>query len=209
VNVGVPRVVAWHGRDVESGIWKAPVDGRVAVRGVNLDGDAQADLRVHGGADKAVYAYASEDYAWWSSELGREIGPATFGDNLTVEGLDLGAMTIGTRWLVGSVELEIAQPRLPCFKLGMRMGDASFVDAFEGAERFGAYLRIVREGDVGAGDAIEVVEHEGEHAGDITVHELGAAGNDPPRELLERIVADPLVPESWHEWAERRRARAT
>ena len=113
VNVGMPRVVEWHGRDVESGIWKAPVDGRVAVRGVNVDGDAQADLRVHGGSDKAVYAYAVEDYAWWSEQLGRPIEPATFGENLTVAGLDLGAMVIGTHWLVGDVELEVAQPRLP------------------------------------------------------------------------------------------------
>ena len=205
VNVGVPRVVEWQGRDVESGIWKAPVDGRVAVRGVNLDGDAQADLRVHGGPDKAVYAYAIEDYAWWSDELGRAIGPATFGENLTVEGLDLGAMVIGTRWRVGTAELEVAQPRQPCFKLGMRMGDASFVDLFDGAERFGAYLRIVREGDVGAGDTIEVVPLD---RPGITITELGVAGIDAPRALLDRIVGDPLVPDGWREWAERRALRA-
>ncbi|HEX5588162.1 MAG TPA: MOSC domain-containing protein, partial [Acidimicrobiia bacterium] len=113
VNVGVPRVVEWHGRAVESGIWKEPVDGRVAVRGVNLDGDGQADRRVHGGPDKAVYAYALEAYAWWSERLGRELAPASFGENLTVEGLDLATMVIGTRWHVGSTELEIAQPRQP------------------------------------------------------------------------------------------------
>lgn len=205
VNVGMPRIVEWHGRDVESGIWKSPVDGRIPVRGINLAGDAQADLRVHGGPDKAVYAYAIEDYAWWSDQLEQMVEPATFGENLTVEGLDLGAMVIGTRWLVGSVELEVSQPRLPCFKLGMRMGDASFVDVFDGAERFGAYLRIVREGDVGAGDAVEVapLDRPG-----ITVHELGVAHHDPPQAFLDRLLADPLVPASWHDWAERRTATA-
>ena len=91
VNVGRPRVVEWHGRAVETGIWKAPVTGRVAVRGVNLDGDDQADRRVHGGPDKAVYAYALEDYDWWAERLGRDLEPGTFGENLTVEGVDLGA----------------------------------------------------------------------------------------------------------------------
>ena len=157
VNVGLPRVVEWHGRNVETAIWKAPVEGRVPVRGVNVDGDGQADLRVHGGPDKAVYAYAVEDYAWWSDALGRTLAPGTFGENLTVEGIDLGALVIGTRWLVGSTELEVSQPRLPCFKLGIRMDDAEFVERFDEAARFGAYFRIVREGDVGAGDEITVV----------------------------------------------------
>jgi MOSC domain-containing protein YiiM len=204
VNVGTPRVTEWHGRAVESGIWKQPVAGRVGVRGVNLDGDAQADLRVHGGPDKAVYAYAAEDYRWWSARLGRELGPASFGENLTVEGLDLGAMVIGTRWLVAGVVLEVSEPRLPCFKLGMRMGDAAFVDEFEQAERFGAYLRIVHPGDVGAGDEIRV-EPLGRPG--ITVHELGAAGHDPPDDLLARVLGDAAVPGSWHAWANRRVAR--
>lgn len=213
VNVGKPRVVEWQGREVESAIWKEPVDGRVVVRGVNVDGDAQADLRVHGGPDKAVYAYAVEDYAWWSSQLDRDIGPATFGENLTVAGLDLGAMVIGTHWHIGDVELEVAQPRQPCFKLGMRMGDASFVDVFDGAERFGAYLRIVSEGDVGAGDVIEVVAREDVEpplpAGTgLMITELGTTGMDAPRERLDRIVADPLVPAGWRDWARRRIERS-
>ena len=169
VNVGAVRTVEWHGRTVTTAIWKAPVEGRIAVRGVNLAGDDQADRRVHGGPDKAVYAYSAEDYAWWSVELGRELGPGTFGENLTVDGVDLGASIIGTRWRVGTTELEVAQPRQPCFKLGMRMGDAEFVDRFRDAERFGAYLRIVREGDVGAGDEITVSPH----AGGPTIVELG------------------------------------
>src|SRR3989440_6261459 len=110
VNVALPRTVEWHGRMVTSAIWKEPVHTRVAVRGVNLDGDEQADLRVHGGPDKAVYAYAVEDYEWWSGELGRALEPATFGENLTVTGIALGELVIGTRLSVGTTVLEVAQP---------------------------------------------------------------------------------------------------
>jgi MOSC domain-containing protein YiiM len=203
VNVGGVRTVEWYGRAVTTGIWKVPVDGRVAVRGVNLDGDDQADRRVHGGPDKAVYAYAVEDYAWWSEQLGRELGPATFGENLTMEGVDLGKLVIGTRWRVGSTELEVAQPRIPCFKLGLRMGDAGFVDRFGDAARFGAYFRIVREGDVGAGDEIEMSPR----ADGITVTELGRALHTTDVDVLDRIARDPAVPEGWRDWAARRRVR--
>jgi MOSC domain-containing protein YiiM len=206
VNVGMPRVVEWHGRAVESAIWKEPVTGRVAVRGVNVDGDAQADLRVHGGVDKAVYAYAAEDYAWWSEQLGREIGPATFGENLTTDGIDLNALAMGTRMHVGGAILEVSGPRMPCFKLGMRMGDADFVDEFEQAERFGAYFRIIAEGDVGAGDEI-IVQPLG-RAG-ITVRELGVSYSSPTREFVERVRADPASGATWHEWAEQRARRAS
>jgi MOSC domain-containing protein YiiM len=206
VNVGAVRTVEWHGRAVTTGIWKEPVPGRVAVRGVNLVGDDQADRRVHGGPDKAVYAYAVEDYAWWSNELGREpgqeLGPGTFGENLTVEGIDLGALVIGTRWLVGTTELEVAQPRQPCFKLGIRMGDAEFVDCFDEAARFGAYLRIVREGDVGAGDEITVIPRDD----GITLVELGTVTRDADVAFLDRIIADRAIPEGWRDWARRRRA---
>ena len=201
VNVGRPRVVEWHGRAVESGIWKEPVTGRVAVRGVNVEGDGQADRRVHGGRDKAVYAYALEDYAWWAERLGRDLEPGTFGENLTVEGVDLGAVVIGTRWNVADVVLEVSEPRLPCFKLGMRMGDAGFVDEFERAERFGTYLRIVAEGTLGAGDAIDVDERD---RPGITIHELGTAYRHPSRQFLERLLAEPVIGDSWHEWARRR-----
>ena len=204
VNVGLRRTVEWHGRDVESGIGKTPADGRVAVRGVNLDGDEQVDRRVHGGPDKAVYAYAAEDYEWWSEELGRVLEPGTFGENLTVRGVGLGAAVIGTRWRVGTTVLQVSQPRLPCFKLGMRMGDASFVEEFELAGRFGAYLRIVEEGDVGAGDGIEIETspHEG-----ITVRDLGYAEHRAFPELVARVLSDPYVPENWKHWAARQQRR--
>ncbi len=205
VNVGTPRITEWHGRLVESGIWKVPVDGRVAVRGVNLDGDAQADLRVHGGADKAVYAYTVEDYAWWSARLGCTIEPATFGENVTTSGVDLDELTIGTRLHVGTVVLETAGPRMPCFKLGMRMGDAAFVDEFEQAARFGAYFRIVQEGEVGAGDEIGVEPHPDPGP---TVREIGTGYSSPSAELVERVLAHPGAGATLRAWALERARRS-
>jgi MOSC domain-containing protein YiiM len=159
VNVGRPQPVGLRrGRTVRSAIGKAPVDGRVRVAGVNVEGDDQADRRVHGGPDKAIYAYAREDAAWWEGELGRELGPGAFGENLTVEGIDVSGAVIGERWRLGTVELEVCQPRFPCFKLGLRFGDPLMLKRFTQAERPGAYLRIVREGEIGAGDTIEVGE---------------------------------------------------
>ncbi len=174
VNVGRPRIVEWQGREVETAIWKEPVAGRVALRGVNVDGDGQADLRVHGGRDKAVYAYAVEDYAWWSEQLGRDLGPGTFGENLTTEGIDLSSTPIGSQWRAGTARLEVSQPRFPCFKLGIRMGDAGFVKEFEHAARFGAYLRIIEEGEVGAGDDIVVQPSSLSDA--PTIRDVGLAG---------------------------------
>jgi MOSC domain-containing protein YiiM len=173
VNVGLPRVIEWHGRKVLTAIWKEPVDGRIAIRGQNVDGDGQADLRVHGGRDKAVYSYAVEDYAWWSERLDRELAPATFGENLTTRGIELSDARIGSQWRVGTVLLEVSQPRFPCFKLGIRMGDAGFVRVFEDAARFGAYLRIIEPGDVGAGDEITVVALGEPDA--PTIHDVGLA----------------------------------
>jgi MOSC domain-containing protein YiiM len=204
VNVGLPRTVEWHGRQVQTGIWKVPVAGRVAVRGVNLDGDGQADRRVHGGPDKAVYAYASEDYRWWADELGTPVAIATFGENLTVRGVALDDLVIGSRWRVGTVVLQVTQPRLPCFKLGIRMGDAAFVDRFDDARRYGAYFRIVEEGDLGAGDQFDALPSRPEG---ITVGELGRSTHGASHEFLVRVRDDPDVPEGWHTWAERALAR--
>jgi MOSC domain-containing protein YiiM len=157
VNVGAPRPVQLNDHTVLTAIWKNPVEGRVPVRGVNLRGDDQADRRVHGGPDKAVYAYAGEDTDWWEAELEASLDPAPFGENLTVRGLPVSGAVIGERWAVGTALLEVAQPRLPCFKLGLRMGDPGFLTRFADAGRPGAYLRVVREGDIGAGDRIDVV----------------------------------------------------
>lgn len=158
VNVGRPAQIAVRrGRPLMSAIGKQPVDGPVAVRGVNLDGDDQADRRVHGGPDKAVYAYASEDIAWWAAELARELAPGAFGENLTTAGVDVTGAVIGERWRIGSVVLEVAQPRLPCAKLGIRFGDPLMVRRFGEASRPGAYLRIVTEGELQTGDAVELL----------------------------------------------------
>ena len=157
VNVGRPRTFEFNGRQVRSAIWKSPVVGRVAARGVNLEGDDQADRKAHGGVDKAIYAYAIEDLRWWESELGRSLPVAQFGENLTTEGIEVNGALVGERWEVGTTLLEVAEPRVPCWRLGVRMDDMGFVRRFTEALRPGAYLRIVREGDVGSGDDVQVV----------------------------------------------------
>ncbi|HZP27313.1 MAG TPA: MOSC domain-containing protein [Acidimicrobiia bacterium] len=197
VNVGRPRVVEWYGREVTTAIFKEPVAGRVLASDVNLAGDEQADRRVHGGRDKAVYAYAVEDYRWWSERLGRELGPGTFGDNLTTAGLDLTTSAIGDRWRVGGTLLEVAQPREPCFKLGIRMGDAAFVDRFAEARRPGAYLRIVEPGDLAAGDRISVIPADGP-----TLRLVELVGDATP-DVLRRIADDERVPDGWRRAARR------
>jgi MOSC domain-containing protein YiiM len=131
-----------------------PVAERVRIEGVNLNGDEQADHRVHGGPSKAVYAYAQEDYDWWAGELGQPVAPGTFGENLTTAGIDLDALDRGEHLVVGSAVLAVRNPRQPCYKLGIRMGDDDFVERFGSAGRLGRYFAIVEAGDVGAGDAI-------------------------------------------------------
>jgi MOSC domain-containing protein YiiM len=158
VNVGTPaQIAARRGRALMSAIGKRPVSGPVRVEGVNLAGDDQADRRVHGGPDKAVYAYASEDAAWWAQQLSRELPPGMFGENLTTAGIDVAGAVIGERWRIGTVVLEVCQPRLPCAKLGHRFGDPLMVRRFGEASRPGAYLRIVTEGTLAAGDEIELL----------------------------------------------------
>lgn len=160
VNVGLPKQIGVRrGRPVMSAIDKRPVPGPHRVEGVNVTGDAQADLRVHGGPDKAVYAYAAEDTAWWNGELGRDdLGPGMFGENLTTEGVDCTNAVIGERWRVGTTLLEVCQPRQPCFKLGLHFEDPKMLKRFAHASRPGAYLRIVEPGAIEAGDAIEIVD---------------------------------------------------
>ena len=157
INVGhAAQLDVRRGRAVMSAIGKAPVSGRVRIAGVNVEGDDQADRRVHGGPDKAVYAYASEDTAWWSARLARPLGPGVFGENLTLEGVDVTGAVIGERWRIGTVELQVCQPRLPCFKLGLRFGDPQMLRRFAEAGRPGAYLRIVTEGELEARDLVDI-----------------------------------------------------
>ena len=159
VNVGRPRSVPYRGGVVSTGIYKEPVAGPVWVRRLNLEGDGQADLKVHGGEHKAVYAYPFERYAFWSRELRRnDLGYGQFGENLTVEGLLEEQVHIGDVYRIGAALLQVSQPRSPCFKLGVRMGDAAFVARFAAANYTGFYLRVLEEGRVQAGDAIARVE---------------------------------------------------
>ena len=185
-----------------SAIGKRPVDGRVRVDGVNLDGDAQADRRVHGGPDKAVYAYAAEDTVWWAGVLGRDLVPGAFGENLTTEGVDVTGAVIGERWRVGpDVVLEVCQPRLPCAKLGIAFGDGRMVKRFGEASRPGAYLRIVAPGEVGEGDDVEVLDRP-EHR--ITV-ELVSRAILLDDALLARAATAPQLPADLAEWMLERR----
>ena len=196
VNVGRPRGVRAGGRSVSTAIWKHPVEGSVAVRGVNLEGDDQADRTTHGGVDKAVYAYAIEDTGAWERELGRELGQAPFGENLTTEGLDVSGALVGERWCIGTAVLEVAQPRLPCFKLGLRLGDPSFPQLFVRARRPGAYLRIVQEGTLRAGDTIEVADRPA-HGVSVRLVSDAIVGD---RHLIPQVLDAPQLPEGLREW---------
>ena len=156
VNVSQLVTVAYRGRSVTTGIFKTPVCHRVMVQRMNLEGDRQADLSVHGGADKAVYIYPSEHYATWAQELGRnDLTFGQFGENLTVEGMLEETLHIGDTFRVGGALLEVTQPRVPCYKLGLKMGSAQFPKKFLASHRTGYYVRVLEEGDVGAGDSIE------------------------------------------------------
>ncbi len=201
VQVGLPAPLRGGERVVRSAIVKAQVTGSVPIGVEGLEGDRQADRRVHGGPDKAVYAYAAEDYRWWSAQLDRAdpLRPGTFGENLTTVGLDLGSSALGDRWRVGSVVLEVAQPRSPCAKLGMRMGDPCFPDRFTAAARPGAYLRVLVPGSLAAGDPIEV---DPAPPPTVTISEVFAAPRDV--DLARRVLADPRVPASWASMAARR-----
>jgi MOSC domain-containing protein YiiM len=198
VNVGTPREFKYGGRPATSAIWKSPVAGRVAARGVNLDGDDQADREAHGGLDKAVYAYAIEDERWWEQELGRSLAHGEFGENLTTEGIDVNNALVGERWQIGTTVLEVSEPRVPCWRLGVRMNDKMFPRRFTEALRPGPYLRIVVEGDVGADDEIRIVDRP-DHG--LTIRDVFRIYTRDHDEV-ERLVAVPQMSESWRRWAE-------
>jgi MOSC domain-containing protein YiiM len=161
VNVGMPKTRIWQGRYVSTAIFKEPVEGRVPLRRLNLDGDTQADLTVHGGRDKAVYAYPSEHYDYWREELpGRDLPPGVFGENLTTEGLLENEIHVGDEFRVGTATLVVTQPRQPCYKLGLRFNDPRMVKRFHLSWRPGIYLAVSGEGEVGAGDPIDLVAED-------------------------------------------------
>lgn len=202
INVGIPRTITWMGRTDATAIWKTPVNGRIPVRGVNVAGDGQADRRAHGGPDKAVYAYAREDQEWWEATLGRSVEPGAFGENLTLAGVDVTGAVIGERWEIGSVLFEVAQPRIPCWKLGARMNDPEFPRRFSLAGRPGAYLRIIGEGELGADDEVRVVHRPGHGVTTGTVARIYLReGAD-----ADRLLRAPQLPPKWHQWARQKLA---
>jgi MOSC domain-containing protein YiiM len=198
VNVGTVREFEYSGRPAKSAIWKSPAVGRIAARGVNLDGDDQADRKAHGGPDKAVYAYAVEDARWWAQEIGRSLAHGELGENLTTEGIEVNNALVGERWEIGTTVLEVSEPRIPCWRLGVRMNDKMFPRRFTEALRPGAYLRIVVQGDVGAGDEIRVVERP-DH--DLTVRDVFRIYTRD-RDEAERLLVIPRMSESWRRWAD-------
>jgi len=203
VQVGKPVTSRWLGREVVTAFYKTPVAGRVRARGVNLQGDEQGDRGNHGGRNQAIYAYAQEDADRWGRELGRRLGPGAFGENLTLRGLDLTGLRVGSRLGVGSSVLRVTGPRIPCLKLGMAMGDRRFPVRFGQVDRPGAYLAIDVEGEIGAGDDVEVVSTP-HH--DVTVGLIHAAYHRD-RSLWSRVLAVDDLPDGWSVIAaERQRA---
>jgi len=199
VNVGLPRDVTWQGRTVTTGIFKEPVAGRVRLRRLNLDGDRQADLRVHGGEHKAVYAYSYEHYAWWQRELGRDaLEHGQFGENFTLSGLLEDEVCIGDVFHIGTAQVQVSQPRSPCFKLDLRMGEDGFLARFRAAQRVGFYLRVLEEGDVGAGDTITAIARDPDSLSVREIYQL-RYGDLRDRDRLERAIRLTALTPSWRE----------
>jgi MOSC domain-containing protein YiiM len=197
VNVSPVRTRTYGGTSHRTAIGKQPVADRVTIEALGCAGDAQADHRYHGGPERAVYAYAAEDYAWWSERLGRPLSPGIFGENLTLAGIDVTGASIGERWRAGSVVFAVTAPRVPCSKLGMAMEDPTFVKAFAEALRPGAYLRVIEGGTIAAGDPVEVIARP---AHDISVAAMADI------QLFDRArIPDALaisdLPEFLREWA--------
>jgi MOSC domain-containing protein YiiM len=204
LSVGLPREVEWDGHTVLTSIFKEPVDRRLRVSKLNFDGDQQSDLTVHGGVDKAVYAYPSEHYEYWFRELpGTDLPRAVFGENLTIEGLLEGDVRIGDRFRVGSAEFVVTQPRMPCYKLGIRFGRMDMLKRFLQSGRTGFYFAVTTEGEVGAGDPIELIARsdEGLTVTDVVnLYTVDAKNQD----LLRRATQSSRLPESWKDYFRKR-----
>jgi MOSC domain-containing protein YiiM len=205
VNVGTPRDAVWRGEIVRTGIFKSPVRGSVAMHGHNLDGDAQADLTVHGGADKAVYGYPSEHYGFWRDWLGvAELPWGAFGENLTTEGLLEPDVCIGDRFRIGSALLEVSQPRIPCHKLALRHDRADLPKHFLASGRSGFYFRIAEPGALSPGDAIERVASDPQQLSVSDVQSLARTKGDPA--LIRRAIAHPALAAVWRDDLRKRQA---
>jgi MOSC domain-containing protein YiiM len=208
INVGLPRTVEWRGKLVSTAIFKAPVAGPLTMEGYNLVGDQQADLSVHGGEYKAIYAYPAEHYAFWRAELpGVALGWGNFGENLTVEGLREEEVFVNDIYAVGTALLKVTEPRVPCYKLGIRFNDAQMTKRFLHSRRSGWYFAIERPGTIVAGDAISLVERREPSISMAEMfHLYGFAPDD--KTLLERMVATPDLSPVWLAYAERQLANA-
>ena len=207
VNTGLPRDVTWHGRIVTTGIFKQVVQGRVALRKLNLDGDRQADLTVHGGEHKSVYCYPMEHYGYWRRELpGRELPMGIFGENFTTDGLLEGSIHLGDQFSIGSAEVIVTQPRLPCYKLGLRFQADNMVKRFLASERTGFYLAVTREGEVGAYDEIKLIARDPNAVpvSEITRLYIAKRYGDDEVSSIRRALRVVALPESWRAYFQER-----
>jgi len=204
VNVGLPREVTWQNKIVTTGIFKEPVAGRVIMRRLNLDGDRQADLRVHGGVDKAVYAYPSEHYEFWRKKLpGMELPWGMFGENLTTQGVIEDSVFIGDRFVVGETEVVVTQPRMPCYKLGIKFGRPEIIKEFLESRRTGFYFAVIREGTVGPGDTMELISREQKEISIADVTRLYAFDKEDWK-TMERAIAVQALPQNWKRYFQQR-----
>jgi MOSC domain-containing protein YiiM len=215
VNTGLPREVKWHGRIVTTAIYKEPVGGRVALRTLNLDGDRQADVTVHGGEHKAVYCYSLAHYENWKKELpGRELPMGMFGENFTIDdggkGLLEESVYLGDRFSVGTAEVAVTQPRLPCYKLGVRFGSDDMVKRFLASGRTGFYVAVLREGEVGAGDEMKLMAREANVVAvseTVRLYVMKRYGEAEIRAVRRALRVEEL-PESWKEYFRERLGQA-
>jgi MOSC domain-containing protein YiiM len=207
VNVGLPRSVIWKGKSVTTSIFKDPIEGRVNLRSLNLDGDRQSDLSVHGGVDKAVYAYPSEYYDYWRRELpGVPLPWGVFGENFTVAGLFEDEVNVGDQFRIGSAELKVTQPRLPCYKLAVKFGRDDMIKRFLESRRTGFYFAVVQEGEVGAGDSIETIGRDSDGLKVAEVTRLYLEGKDDV-EALRRASMVASLPDGWRKYFSRQVAK--
>lgn len=209
INVGLPRIVLSNGAPVSTGIFKEPAAGRVMLRTLNLDGDRQADLSVHGGPSKAVYVYPSEHYDYWKRELPDiELPWGAFGENFTTAGLFESELNIGDQFRVGSAVVTVTEPRMPCYKLAIKFGRPDIVKRFLASERTGFYFAVLEEGEVGIGDQIELIEgsKRSVRVSDITQLYTREKHNT---ELLRRAIDVETLPESWRSYFQHRLAKRT
>ncbi len=197
VYVGKPKPVPWEGKDVVTAIFKSPVDGPVKVRTLNIDGDEQADLEVHGGTDKAVYAYGLDAYPWWRKALKKDhLPPGSFGENLTFSRLVEREFNLGDIYTLGSCRLQVCQPRFPCSRLGIKFGDMGIIKTFLESGRPGIYFRVVGEGELRAGDTLALAEADPEKVSVMEIFDIKLS-KTPDAEAMRRVLKVKSLNEEW------------